>query len=637
MADPEIDALFLAFQQAVVGRYSLEREIGRGGMGVVYLAREVRLDRSVAIKLLPPELAANPDLRDRFMREARTAARLSHPYIVPIHAVEEIDGFVFIVMAYVDGGTLAQRIASRGAVPPDEVTGIMREVAWALAYAHAQGVVHRDIKPANILLERGTGRALVADFGIARITGSAADTATGIVLGTPEYMSPEQAADDDIDGRSDLYALGVVAFLSVTGTLPLSAPTAQELLTMHLTTQPPAVASVARGIPRPLAQAIDRCLRKDREHRFATGEALADALEPGLERAREVPVPIRSFLDRRRMMMLVAPTLASVGILASVINQMLRHGMRWSPLALGVGFAVVAVGVPFALLVSRLRRLMRLGYGLDDIGIGLRAGFDRRREEFLFEWGPQPTRRERLFHIVGRLGLVVGAGSLVVLAVLGRPVVDVFAPIAFAGLYLGSITTAFSSKWRRLRTGRGSMWSRFWSGAVGQRLAQIATFRLGDRAVPANRPTELAIAMSAEAMFHALPKELRESLGDLPEVLRSIEAHARVERARIDELDAALAEAQSHASPAGSEERQRTLVADLVASREEAGVRLAALVSALENLRLDLLRLRAGGGSVEGITIDLATAREFGAQANRLIAGGREVERALSESRTPAS
>jgi serine/threonine-protein kinase len=633
MTESEIDALFLEFQQSVIGRYSLEREIGRGGMGVVYLAREVRLDRSVAIKLLPPDLAVNPELRDRFMREARTAARLSHPYIVPIHAVEEIDGFVFIVMAYVDGGTLAQRIASRGAVPPAEVTRIMREVAWALAYAHAQGVVHRDIKPANILLERGTGRALVADFGIARLTDSSADTAVGVVLGTPEYMSPEQAAAEELDGRSDLYALGVVAYLAVTGTLPFSAPTAQEMLALHLTKQPAAVASVARGIPRPLAQAIDKCLRKEPSQRFGTGEALADALEPGLEKSRDVPIPIRSFLDRRRMGVLFAPMGATLGIAGSIIAEMTRHGMRWSPVAVGVGFVAIAVGMPLAVLVLRLRRLMRLGYGLDDIGMALRIGFDRSREEFLFEFGPEPTRRERLFRLLSRVGGVIGIASLVALAAFGHRAVQIAWPVAFASFYIGGILALFSTKWQRLRSGKGSIWSRFWLGSIGQRLSQAAMFRLGDRAVPSNRPTELAIAMNAEAMFEAFPKVLRESLGDVPEVLRGIEGHARVARARIEELDAAIAEAQAGPARPGSEQRQQALVTDLTIAREAAELRLAELVSALENLRLDLLRLRAGGGSIDGITLDLASAREFGEQADRLLAGGREVERALSESR----
>src|SRR5438876_160971 len=207
MAAGSVDQLFLAFQEAVAGRYSLERELGRGGMGVVYLAREVRLDRLVAIKLLPPELAAHAKLRERFVREARTAARLSHPYIVPIHAVDEAGSFVFYVMAYVDGETLAQRVASRGPLPPHDATRVLREVAWALAYAHSQGVVHRDIKPANILLERGTGRAMVTDFGIARLAAASGETAVGELLGTPEYMSPEQAAGESVDGRSDLYSL----------------------------------------------------------------------------------------------------------------------------------------------------------------------------------------------------------------------------------------------------------------------------------------------------------------------------------------------------------------------------------------------------------------------------------------------
>src|SRR4249919_2585300 len=193
-------------------------------MGVVYLAREVRLDRSVAIKLLPPELAAQERLRDRFLTEARTAARLSHPYIVPIHSVDEINQFVFYVMAYVDGETLAQRVAARGPLAPAEATRILREVAWALAYAHAQGVVHRDVKPANILLERGTERAMVTDFGIARLTHTSSETAVGELLGTPEYMSPEQASGDAVDGRSDLYALGAVGYFALSGQPPFVAP-----------------------------------------------------------------------------------------------------------------------------------------------------------------------------------------------------------------------------------------------------------------------------------------------------------------------------------------------------------------------------------------------------------------------------
>ena len=163
-----------------------------------------------------------PPLRERFLREARTAARLSQPNIVPIFAVDEAGEFVFYAMAYVQGESLAERLASRqGPMPPAEAARILREVAWALAYAHAQGVVHRDIKPENILLEEGSGRAMVADFGIARLVEASGGTGVGEVLGTPDFMSPEQAAAEPVDGRSDLYALGVVGYNLLTGRLPV--------------------------------------------------------------------------------------------------------------------------------------------------------------------------------------------------------------------------------------------------------------------------------------------------------------------------------------------------------------------------------------------------------------------------------
>ena len=178
MDSASADPLFLAFQEALAGRYSIDRELGRGGMGVVYLAREVHLDRWVAIKLLPPECSVQPALRERFVREAQLAARLSHPHIVPIHAVDAVDGFVYFVMAYVAGETLAQRVQTRGPLSASDGARVLREVAWALGHAHTQGLVHRDVKPDNILLEAETGRALVADFGIAAATGATAAPAT---------------------------------------------------------------------------------------------------------------------------------------------------------------------------------------------------------------------------------------------------------------------------------------------------------------------------------------------------------------------------------------------------------------------------------------------------------------------------
>ncbi|NJD20938.1 MAG: serine/threonine protein kinase, partial [Gemmatimonadetes bacterium] len=226
---------FLAFQAALAGRYSIERELGRGGMGIVFLAREVALDRMVALKLLPAELAARPGLKERFLREARTAARRSHPNIVPIHAVDEVAGFVFFAMAYVEGGTLADRIHVRGPLSVNDAVRVVREVAWALGPAHVHGVVHRDVKPENILLEEGTGRAMVTDFGIAARAGGEDGGDRREVVGTAEFMSPEQAKAGEVDARSDIYALGCVAYYALSGRVPFSGPTPAAILGQHLT------------------------------------------------------------------------------------------------------------------------------------------------------------------------------------------------------------------------------------------------------------------------------------------------------------------------------------------------------------------------------------------------------------------
>src|SRR3954447_25608145 len=250
---------FLDLQAALAGEYSLQRELGRGGMGVVYLARDVRLDRDVAIKVLPAHLASTPSAREQFLREARMAAKLSHPNIVPIHRVAEAGGFVFFVMAYVEGETLGERLRTRGPLSAAEATRMLREVAWALAYAHGRGIVHRDVKPDNILLEAGTGRALVMDFGIA-YGGAHATTATepGKIMGTAHFMSPEQAASEPLDGRSDLYALGVVGYLAVSGRLPFESSNVPALLIKQATEPAPPIVRAAPGLPSALAQAIDR-------------------------------------------------------------------------------------------------------------------------------------------------------------------------------------------------------------------------------------------------------------------------------------------------------------------------------------------------------------------------------------------
>ncbi|HZF68579.1 MAG TPA: protein kinase [Gemmatirosa sp.] len=281
-------ALTETVARAVAGQFSLERELGRGGMGVVYLARDLMLDRLVALKVLPAATVSDPVSRERFLREARTSALLSHPNIVPVYQADDVDGVAYFAMAYVDGESVGDRIRDRGQVPVADAVRILREVGWALAYAHARGVVHRDVKPENILLERGTGRALVTDFGIARRLDTFGDEASsrltrdGHVLGTLHYVSPEQAVGAELDGRSDLYALGVVGFQLLSGRLPFDDASGAGVLVAHATRPAPPLRRFAPHVPPSLAAVIDRCLAKHPDDRFPSGEAFADALEQAL-------------------------------------------------------------------------------------------------------------------------------------------------------------------------------------------------------------------------------------------------------------------------------------------------------------------------------------------------------------------
>ena len=283
MADSTDKSLAGRLAQALDKAYTIEGEIGRGGMGVVYRARDERLHRRVAIKVLPPELAFQQDIRERFTREAQTAARLSHPHIVPIHDVGEVDGLVYFVMGYVDGESVGGRLKRRGALPVEEARRIMKETADALSAAHALSVIHRDIKPDNILLEGTRGRVMVTDFGIAKALSAASGatlTGAGIAIGTPSYMSPEQAAGErEIDGRSDLYSLGIVSYQMLTGELPFHAPTVAGILMKQITEPAPMVSSKRGDVPEDLALAVSRCLEKDPANRWPTADALRRALE----------------------------------------------------------------------------------------------------------------------------------------------------------------------------------------------------------------------------------------------------------------------------------------------------------------------------------------------------------------------
>ena len=272
---------------ALADRYRLERELGQGGMAIVFLAEDRKHHRQVAVKVLRAELAGalGPE---RFLREIETVARLHHPHILPLYDSGEADGFLYYVMPLVEGESLRDRLRREKQLPLDDALRIAREVADALSYAHARGVVHRDIKPENILLE--SGHAVVADFGIARAVSAAGGdrlTETGLSLGTPTYMSPEQAAgSDDLDGRSDLYSLGCVLYEMLAGEPPFTGPTAAGVIQQHITVEPRSITQLRPAVPASVAEAISRALAKTPADRFNPVGQFAEALGTGRETGR---------------------------------------------------------------------------------------------------------------------------------------------------------------------------------------------------------------------------------------------------------------------------------------------------------------------------------------------------------------
>lgn len=571
-----VDKLFLDFQGALAGRYSLERELGRGGMGVVYLVRELRLDRPVAIKLLPPSLAAHPPLRERFLREARIAAQLSHPHIVPIHAVDEVGDFVFYVMAYVEGETLAQRIAARGPLASQEAARLVREVAWALAYAHQKGVVHRDIKSENILLEPETRRALVADFGIASLRDGRGTAGPEDVVGTPAFMSPEQGAGETVDGRSDLYSLGVVAFHALTGELPFTGKTAAAVMGQHLTRPAPAVSDLAPATPEALARVVARCLAKAPNERFQSGEELAGELGGALESRQEVPVAVRAFLRSfpRRVAAIAVGVVALVPIVVGAIDYSVVVGG-----AIGLGVFLGAWRIAGAAFLEPARRVLRAGHSYDDVVQAVRQDVERRREELGFQYGGEP---ERWVRGMSWSGLVFGGLILIISLVQSGPQsfawYDWLVTLGLVGV--GGSALLLSARrdlWRELT-------ARLWASTPVRWVFLAAGVTVGPKVPAPSSRTEVALGAAAEALLAGLPRDAQRALGRLPVVVRRIEEQVYDARRGGDDA------------------------------------RKSELIAALETIRLDLLRLRAGTGSLESITADLAAAERIGQAADRAIA-----------------
>lgn len=561
MTTPELVRL----QEVVAGRYSVVQELGRGGMGVVFLARDVALERLVAIKLLPPALAASEDHRRRFLREARAAAGLSHPNIVAIHAVEEHGDLAFFVMTYVEGETLGSRVRRAGPLGTREALRVLQEVAWALGHAHARGIVHRDVKPDNILLDRESGRAIVADFGIAATP--VEDTpATGTAIGTPAYMSPQQAAGEPPTPRDDLYALGVTAWFALSGALPNRGGLA------------PALLAAAPRVPARLAGLVERAMAPDPEARIAdTAELLA-----GLEAVRgtsvvTVAAPLRAFLREadaaRREMGVMATAVVVTGGTAAGLH-FLASGLNQSILASVFGIAMVLAGAGGA---------VRLGQVLDAARALRRQGYDHRalahaarvtREEQVEErrLADADHQRERfegaglvaagVAKSVALMALALsgwGPGWLQALAIVGSVVVP---------------TVTLRKFWSMIRPA-GTGWLTALAGRPGKLMLSFAGLGLGKRGVsrppsPADH-TVVAIGADAEALFGSLsPGEQQRLEGALPVIQRL--------RREVEALHGA-------GDAPGAPER------------------LATAVAALEAIRLDLLRVRAGmaqGGDLTG-------------------------------------
>jgi predicted Ser/Thr protein kinase len=340
-ADPT-DELRERLARTLAGRYEIIRLLGRGGMAVVFLAQDLVLEREVAIKVLPPQISPDTKLIPRFQQEARTAAKLDHPNIIPIYRVESEAGLNYFVMKYVNGRSLDQ-VLEEGPMAPAQARRVLREAALALGHAHQRKVVHRDVKPANIMLE-ADGRVVLTDFGISKAAhGTSQLTGTGAIIGTPHYMSPEQAKGLEVDGRADQYSLAIVGHQLLTGKVPFDG-TAHSILYKQVFEPPPPVIDVRPDTPKDLSRTLERALSKEPEHRFPTMEDFAAAIGgEGSEARTTVTSAVKANLTGTPRMRLTL-LLGALGV--SVIAWL---GFRWAPeLRVQPSPAVVVPPVPQA-------------------------------------------------------------------------------------------------------------------------------------------------------------------------------------------------------------------------------------------------------------------------------------------------
>ncbi len=606
-----VDPVFLRLQSLIAGRFSLEREIGRGGMGIVYLARDVALERPVAIKVLAPSLAARPDMRARFLREARIAAQCFHPHIVPIHAVEEADDLAWIVMAYVRGETLADRLRRTGPLPPDDVRRLAREVGWALSYAHQRGVVHRDIKPENLLIDGSTGRFVIADFGIAQATDHHTPT-SGSVAGTARYMAPEQALGDDIDGRADLYALGVTLYVAASGRPPFEGASTLALVAQHAAQPAPSIRTVVPTMPLELARAIDRCLAKRPNERYAdAGEFLA-AIEPDVREAPMAPAlrTVGEHASGARTMLWWMGVVGTTSLLLFLSEPSGSLGQAIiSSIGTGVTLtfgAAAAFRSVEALLVARA--VLRDGYDRHDVVCAL-TGEDEHQSSTDGLWRGSDAAWLQLVSGVSLAlcqGLLTSLSLPQVLDSLLQATTLLLPPMLIARGAEGVLRTTRAGNWLRRTV------TRF----VTAPIARVAVRVLGrgtDATMSpapafqalADAPTELLLVRAVESAVGALPAAQRATVADADGIARGLAGkitQLRAEAQQLDEREAAALVLADSVQRVQALERVRH---DRVAMQS----RLQTAMAALESLRLDVLQLGASNADT-GITTHVERARD---------------------------
>ena len=625
MTESSEQPLATRLREALGHAFTIEGEIGRGGMGVVYRARDEKLQRRVAIKVLPPELAFQADIRARFTREAQTAARLSHPNIVPIHTVGEGHGLVYFVMGYVDGESVAARLRRRGKLPADEVRRIMRETADALSAAHAMSVIHRDIKPDNILLEGARGRVMVTDFGIAKAlssTSGATLTGVGVAIGTPSFMSPEQAAGErDIDGRSDLYSLGIVGYQMLTGELPFSAPTVAGILMKQITEPAPDVRGIRPDVPEDLALAVAHCLEKDPQNRWPS----ADALRRGLENrtvggyqptglgwkaatrgGNAVPVSPRPAGRRLSPQVPRSPDVRHRANLER-LNRVDRRAARAA--ARGDKTPLPDTGEPKIIQRTRAQFASWAAVTVGLFGINVATGFHS-------PWFLIPSAAMS-FGLMKNYAALWQAGYSW-RDVLSRPL----APDAIQG------STAKGGKLaRQLPMPRGDEFGANLPAMIQVHGDRQAIFKLMDKLPPSERKLLPEISETVDGLYtRAL---------DLARTLHSLDTEMQPAMvAQIDERLAAL-EAEPDSEDRDRRrnllERQRQTFIDLQGRRGQVAAHLESCVLAMQNMRLDLLKLKSAGvADVLGeLTVATQQARALSRNVDNAIAAAGEIREAM--------